>query len=350
LSPIESASPALEGGGTGQPYAPSDPGILRPTVPEDTARELVPTGDVARERRLRRHYVKLCDLADFDDRDLRARIHEIVPGLQAPADLHRKYWEYAMLALFLEDVGQLDDETDVLSVGAGHEEVLYWLCNNVRRVVATDIYGEGDFADREADTVMLTDPSAFAPYPYREDRLEVRKVDARALEFEDATFDVVFSLSSIEHFGGPRDIARASSEIGRILKPGGYAFIVTECFTGRHPLDSKLVQTAIRLATLGRHCEKATPWRRSIDVFTPKELLSRIVRPSGLRLVQPMDLTLSAPTHDNVVRCLGGRFEFPSERYPHIVLQAQGSALGLRGRSASFTSIALAMQKPVAAA
>lgn len=317
-------------------------------MPEDAARQLVPTDDVARARRLGRQYVKLCDLADFDDVELRARIHEIVPGLEAPADLHRKYWEYAMLTLFLEDVGQLEEETEILSVGAGHEEVLYWLCNNVRRVVATDIYGEGDFADREADHVMLSDPSAFAPYPYREDRLDVRRMDARALEFEDATFDAVFSLSSIEHFGSPQDIVSASNEIGRVLKPGGYAFIVTECFTGRHPLNSKLVQTAIRLVTLGRHCEKATPWRRSIDVFTPKELLSRIVRPSGLRLVQPMDLRLSAPTHDNVVRCLGGRFEFPNEPFPHIVVEAQGSALGLRGRTASFTSIALAMQKPVA--
>ena len=298
---------------------------------------------------LRRHYVKLCDLADFDDPELRARIHEIVPRLEAPADLHRKYWEYAMLTLLLEDIGRLDDETDILSVGAGHEEVLYWLCNHVRRVVASDIYGEGDFVDREADAVMLTDPSVFAPYPYREDRLEVRRMDARALAFEDETFDVVFSLSSIEHFGSARDIARASSEIGRVLKPGGFAFIVTECFTGWHPLNSKLVQTAIRIVTLGRHCEKATPWRRSIDVFTPKELLSRIVRPSGLRLVQPMDLTLSTPTHENVVRCLGGRFEFPNEPFPHIVVEARGSAFGLRGRTASFTSIALALEKPLSA-
>jgi SAM-dependent methyltransferase len=295
---------------------------------------------------LRRQYVKLCDLADFDDPELRGRIHDIVPGLTAPADLHRKYWEYATLTLLLEDVGVLDDESDVLSVGAGPAEVLYWLCNRTGRVVATDIYGEGDFAGREAEASMLTDPSAFAPYRYREDRLDVRKMDARALEFDDESFDAVFSLSSIEHFGSPRDIARASSEVGRVLKPGGYAFIVTECFTGRHPLNSKLVQTGIRIATLGRHCEKATPWRRSIDVFTPKELLSRIVRPSGLRLVQPMDLTLSAPTHDNVVRCLGGRFEFPDEPFPHIVVEAQGSALGLRGRTATFTSIALAMQKP----
>jgi SAM-dependent methyltransferase len=304
---------------------------------------------LAAEGRLRRQYVKLCDLADFDDPDLRARIHDIVPGLRPPADLHRKYWEYATLTLFLQDVGWLDEETDVLSVGAGHEEVLYWLCNRVRRVVATDIYGEGDFADREADDSMLTNPSAFAPYPYREDRLDVRKLDARALQFDDDSFDVVFSLSSIEHFGSPRDIARASSEIGRVLRPGGYAFIVTECFTGSHVLNSKLIQTAIRIITFGRHCEKATPRRRSIDVFTPKELLSRIVRPSGLRLVQPIDLSLSAPTHDNVVRCLGGRFDFPNEPFPHIVVEAQGSALGLRGRTASFTSIALALQKPLGA-
>jgi SAM-dependent methyltransferase len=319
-------------------------------VGPNAAANVVRSEDAATGPQLRRQYVKLCDLADFDDPELRARIHDIVPGLEPPADLHRKYWEYAMLTLLLEDVGQLGGETEVLSVGAGHEEVLYWLCNRVRRVVATDIYGEGSFADREADALMLTDPSVYAPYPYREDRLEARKMDARELEFEDESFDVVFSLSSIEHFGSPRDIARASSEVGRVLKPGGYALIVTECFTGRHPLNSKLVQTAIRIATLGRHCEKATPWRRSIDVFTPKELLSRIVRPSGLRLIQSMELTLSAPTHDNVVRCLGGRFEFPNEPFPHIVVEAQGSALGLRGRTASFTSIALAMQKPLVAA
>ena len=307
--------------------------------------QALPNEDVARDRHLRRQYVKLCDLADFDDPELRARIHDIVPGLEPPADLHRKYWEYAMLTLLLEDVGQLDGETEVLSVGAGHEEVLYWLCNRARRVAATDIYGEGGFADREADAMMLTNPSAYAPYPYREDRLEVRKMDARELEFDDESFDVVFSLSSIEHFGPPRDIARASNEIGRVLKPGGYAFIATECFTSRHPLNSKLVQTAIRVATLGRHCEKATPLRRAIDVFTPKELISRIVRPSGLRLVQPIDLTLSAPTHENVIRCLGGRFDFPNKPYPHIVVEPQGSAFGLRGRTATFTSIALAMWK-----
>jgi hypothetical protein len=35
-------------------------------------------------------------------------------------------------------------------------------------VLATDIYGEGMFSELEADRTMITDPSSFAPYSYRE--------------------------------------------------------------------------------------------------------------------------------------------------------------------------------------
>ena len=296
---------------------------------------------------LRRQYVKLCDLQDFEDASLRERIHDIVPGVGPPADLHRKYWEYAMLTFFLEDVGLLDDTAQVLSVGAGHEEVLYWLANRVGRVVATDIYGEGGFAQGEADASMLTNPEAFAPYPYRQDRLDVRRMDARALEFPDQSFDAVFSLSSIEHFGSADDIARAAREIGRVLRPGGYAFIVTECFVDRHVLNSKLLQTGIRVATLGRRCPNATPRRRAIDVFTPRELESRIVRPTGLELVQPLDRTITRSTRENPILMFGdGRFEAAHAPWPHILLQPQGSAFFLRAQGAPFTSVALALHKP----
>ena len=37
-------------------------------------------------------------------------------------------------------------------------------------------------------------------------------MDALALEFPDASFDAVFSLSSIEHFGGDSDRAAATLE------------------------------------------------------------------------------------------------------------------------------------------
>jgi SAM-dependent methyltransferase len=296
----------------------------------------------------RRQYVKLCDLLDFDDPALRRRIREIAPNHEPRAELRRKFWEYGMLTLFLEDAGALHENTKVLSVGAGHEEVLYWLANRVASVVATDIYGEGGFVGDEADETMLTNPQAFAPYPYRKERLTALKMDARALGFPDASFDVVFSLSSIEHFGDHRDVSRAAREIGRVVRPGGLAFVVTECFVGRHPLNSPLVQTAIRVATLGRRCHDATPRRRAVDVFTSRELQRRIVEPSGLELVQPLDLTLSPETRENVIAWRGrGEFEPSSgDPWPHVLLQPQGSALFLRGGAAPFTSAALAMRKP----
>ena len=291
---------------------------------------------------LSRQFVKLCDRRDFDDERLRATIRDIVPGLPEAQEVERKNWEYAMLAMFLEEVGALSDDAEVLAVGAGHEHVLYWMANRAGRVVATDIYGDGSFAGREADDSMLTNPAAFAPYPYREDHLDVRHMDARELEFEDASFDAVFSLSSIEHFGSPADIARASSEIGRVLRPGGHAFVATECFLEYGPLDVPTVHFLVRLATLGRTGGNATPRRRAIDVFTARELKSRIVEPSGLRLVQPLDTDVSQESFENVATVTGDN-QVISETgvfWPHVVVQAP--------RSSRWTSVALAFEKPAA--
>src|SRR5204863_348043 len=77
-------------------------------------------------------------------------------GYDPREELRRKFWEYAMLGLYLEEIGALRDDVEALAVGAGHEEPLYWMANRVGRVVATDIYGEGGFAEREAAASMLT--------------------------------------------------------------------------------------------------------------------------------------------------------------------------------------------------
>ena len=249
-----------------------------------------------------------------------------------------------MLALFLRDVGRLDESMQALDVGAGHEPIMYWLANRLGRVVAVDIYGEGDFAGLEARRSVLEDPSAYAPYPYREDRLEVRWMDARRLDFPDESFDLVFTLSSIEHFGTPPEIARSAREIGRVLRPGGHAVIVTECFVRRHPLNAAPVDFAARVLTLGRRARRATPRRRArlAEVFTPRELMTRIVRPSRLRLLQPLDLTLSPESWGNVTRSLSdGRLAPASGQYsPHILLQSDRSV---------YTSVCLVLEKPAGA-
>jgi len=280
---------------------------------------------------LRRQYVKLCDLRDFDDPAVEDRIDEIVPGLEPSERVHRKNWEYALLALFFEDAGLLGEETRILSVGAGHESVLFWLANRVAKVVATDIYGEGIFSGLEADRSMLSDPASFSPYPYRESHLEVRHMDAKQLEFEDGSFDAVFSLSSIEHFGSWADIRRSAAEMGRVLRPGGAAFIVTECFLGRSMLAPRAVQ------------ESASKVAWPIKIFTPVTLQSEIVEPSGLELVQPLDA--QAPdTGGNVIELHGGGriTSTTGAEYPHIAVRVQ--RFGVRTRT--WTSVALAMTKP----
>jgi len=140
---------------------------------------------------LTRQYVKLCDAADFDDPELLAAISGILPERDPAAHVERKVWEFAMCALFLRDAGHLRDATELLVVGAGDDRLSFWLANHVGHVVATDIYGHGRFAQREGARSMLEDPASHAPFPYREDHLDVLWMDGRDLAFADGDFDVV---------------------------------------------------------------------------------------------------------------------------------------------------------------
>jgi SAM-dependent methyltransferase len=287
-----------------------------------------------------RNLAKLCDVRDWDDAELLRAIAAILPERDPATHVERKVWEFGMLALFLERAGRLSEQTEALAVGAGDERILFWLANRLGRVVATDIYGEGDFAGREAAPSMLDDPAAHAPFPYREDRLEVRWMDARRLELPDESFDVVFSLSSFEHFGRPGDVAAAARELGRVLRPGGHAFVVTECFVRRHPLNAAPVDLAVKLATLGTKRKRAGLRTRAVvvEVFTPRELERLIVQPSGLELTEPLDLALPESSRVNVTTTdADGLHPESGDYWPHVILKA-GHSL--------FTSVALPMRKP----
>lgn len=279
---------------------------------------------------LSRQYNKVCDLRDFDDPQLRAMLRDMIgPGYEPATEVRRKFWEYALLGCYLEEVGVLGEDCQALAVAAGHEEPLYWMANRVGRMVATDIYGEGGFSveGREADGSMLDDPARWAPYEYRKDRLEVRSMNALALDFPDDSFDVVYSLSSIEHFGGSPEVQQAAREMARVLKPGGHLIIVTECFLQNHPLDWPLLQTAIRGLTGGRRCPRSTPRRRMTDGFRPRELQRDVIAPTGLQLAQPMDWTISPETFENTIHWgdAGELRPATGAEYPHIVLKAHGS-------------------------
>ncbi len=95
---------------------------------------------------------------NFEDAQLLAAITSILPERDASVHVERKVWEFAMLALYLQDAGRLHDGTRALAVGAGDERILFWLANRLGAVVATDIYGTGDFAAKDA--LALEKPGA----------------------------------------------------------------------------------------------------------------------------------------------------------------------------------------------
>ena len=67
--------------------------------------------------------------------------------------------------------------------------------------------------------------------------LDIRRMDARALDFPDAHFYLVHSNSVLEHL---EDVPRALYELARTLKPGGVASVVIHLFpslSGGHLLE-----------------------------------------------------------------------------------------------------------------
>lgn len=177
--------------------------------------------------------VQLCELANpakWDNPEWMELLRSLTTLSDHKVAMHRKSYEFTQLLFGLERLGCLRDEAAVVSVGAGHEEVLYWLANRVGRVVATDTYDgawQTEMA-REGDSRVLASPEDYAPFPYRRERLEFMRMDGRRLDFPDASFDVAYSLSSIEHFGGFAGARAAVDEMARVVAPGGVLAIATE--------------------------------------------------------------------------------------------------------------------------
>lgn len=210
--------------------------------------------------------VQLCELANpakWDNPDWVAILKSLASAPIEKAQMHRKAYELTQTIFGLQRLGALGDRTSVLSVGAGHEPILYWLANHAGRVVATDLY-QGEWQSkfsREGDPGVLDDPSRFAPFAYRRERLSFVRMDGSRLGFIDACFDVVYSLSSIEHFGGVDGARAAVAEMARVLRSGGVLALATEW--------------CVRGAAGG-------------EIFSPDQV-RRIIDHPRLRLIQPID-------------------------------------------------------------
>ena len=204
--------------------------------------------------------------------------------------MHRKAYEFTQLAYGMKRLGFLDDTTRVVSIGAGHEAILYWLANHVRRVIATDMY-EGVWQNaqsREGDAGVIKAPRDYAPFPYREDRLLFFQMNALGLGLRAGAMDVAYSLSSIEHFGGVDGAIGAIDEMARVVRPGGLVAFATE-----YVIDGPAHE----------------------ETFTPAQFDRLLDRP-GLTLVGPFDRWVYSRYEYSAVDLYGN-----PHQTPHMVVR-----------------------------
>ncbi len=221
---------------------------------------------------------------------------------------HRKIWESVHVVYALMKSGYLAPENKGLAVGAGREQILYYLAHKVAHITGIDLY-EGQYLGGEDERDIPEVPEKYRPFQYPGEKLKLLRMNALELDFQDDSFDFIFSLSSIEHFGRLSDIRRALLEMYRVLKPGGGCLITTEVKLNR--LGGKVPNTRI---------------------FRMEDLMS-LFKSCGFQLQeQDMDMRLEERFFNNWVK-------LPEETFksPHI---------HLKFNRVFFTSLAVLLVKP----
>jgi SAM-dependent methyltransferase len=125
----------------------------------------------------------------------------------------------------------------ILNLGCGEMLTDFGLLNiGVNQVIGLDLHErDPEHLRRVADKLRkskLTIPKDYAS------RISYRHYDGVTFPFSDSEFDFIFSWSAFEHV---RDVPRVLSEIHRVLRNDGSAFIQVypwfHCFAGSHLSD-----------------------------------------------------------------------------------------------------------------
>jgi SAM-dependent methyltransferase len=260
---------------------------------------------------------RLCYVDDWKNPEICNTLGEL-QKLNPQGFIHRKDWEWAIGIIAMKRFGKLNKDSKAIGVGGGTEPIPFYLANKISHVYATDLYEDNESWKNAAPLNFLKDPKKYSPFPYREDALTVMKMDGTKLEFPDETFDIAFSFSSIEHFGGKNHSGALKSmkEMERVLKPWGIAVIATEYILN----------------------DKEHP-----EFFNKKTIHSDLIdRLDKLKLVEPLDLRITTNTLNTVIDFFTvdvnwGKMDDEFKRTHPLIL--------LKVRNILFTSIILVFQK-----
>src|ERR687890_547814 len=259
---------------------------------------------------------RLCYVEDWKNQEIRETLCQL-QKLSPQGFIHRKDWEWALGIVAMRRFGKLTKNSKAIGVGAGREEVLFYLANNINHVYATDLYDAKDWKNF-APSDFPENPKKYAPFPYKEGALTVLRMDGTKLEFPSENFDIAFSFSSIEHFGGKNHSGALKSlrEIERVLKKEGIAVIATEYIINN----------------------KSHP-----EFFNRETIYSDLINKlEKLQLVEPLDLRITTNTLDTVVEffSIDANWNNIDEEY-----KKTHPLILLRVRNILFTSVMLVFQK-----
>jgi SAM-dependent methyltransferase len=197
-------------------------------------------------------------------------------GIRGSGLIHRKDWEWALGLVAMRRFGKLNKNNIAIGIGVGREQVLFYLANNLCHVYGTDLY-DGKQWGNLVPADFPENPKKYAPFPFNENALTVMRMDGTNIMFPSESFDIAFSFSSIEHFGGKNHAGALQSirEMERVLKKGGIAVITTEYIIN----------------------DKDHP-----EFFNRQTIYSDLINKlSSLRLVEPLDLRITTRTLDMVI-------------------------------------------------
>jgi SAM-dependent methyltransferase len=232
---------------------------------------------------------KLCCIEDWENYEVK----EMIPKLQdiayydkcqgilarKPGQIHRKDWEWTLGIIAMKRFGKLNNKKNntALGIGAGKELILFYLANHLGHLYATDLYSTKEW-ESFAPADFPDNPSKYSPFPYNQSALTALRMNGTQLEFPSDSFDIVFSFSSIEHFGGEdySGALKSLKEMERVLKPGGIAIVTTEyIINNKNPPD-----------LTNQFYNERTIYSHLIDKL------------DVMKLVEPLDLTISQKTLD----------------------------------------------------
>ena len=111
-----------------------------------------------------------------------------------------------------------------------------WLPGRFASLLKTDLFdefaGEGLYRCLAGRAHRVTgidvSPELVARVQARHPDLEAVTADVRQLPFPDVSFDAVLSNSTLDHFSGPDQAARAFAELARVLRPGGRLLVTLD--------------------------------------------------------------------------------------------------------------------------